>query len=406
MEFGFNREEEKLRDEVRNFLEDEIETGTFRPTCNGWSLGYSPEFSRRVAKKGWIGMCFPTQLGGGGRRQIERFIVYEEMLRYGAPTAYHYFADALVGPLIVAMGTDEQKRELLPKILNGNASFALGVSEPQGAAVDGSIQTYAVEDGDDYVINGQKVWSSHAHHADYYLVLVKTGINVHEESEFSLFLINMGTPGITINPLKIMSGDDPFCEVFLDEVRVSKKWMVGSKGRARETLSVITHAEWGELARVEGFAPLWQVFIQFARDTTRDGIPLINDSAIRSRIAQMEIEREIGRLLCLRVALTIDRGVNPSALEAPTLKVYGGDFQQRQINFIMETLGLHGLLMPSPTMGDLLGSVARWYLYSKGDSIRGGCAERLWSGIAERALGLPSHLGPEDQRPSFIISPK
>ena len=167
MDFRLGEEQEKFRQEVRDFLEEELRQGTFKPACDAWIMGYSPDFTKKVSAKGWIGLTWPKEYGGQGRSYIDRLILTEEMLRYGAPCACHWFADRQIGSAILHYGTEEQKREILPKIMRGEARVGLGMSEPEAGSDLASLQTRAVEDGDDYIIDGQKVWTTGAHFTNY-----------------------------------------------------------------------------------------------------------------------------------------------------------------------------------------------------------------------------------------------
>ena len=177
MDFAFTEEQEKFRQEVRDFLEDEIRQGLWEPTCDAWIMAYDKEFTKRVAQKGWIGLTWPKEYGGQGRSFIDRLILTEEMLRYGAPAACHWFADRQIGGAVLHYGTDEQKAEILPKIIKGEAVVGLGMSEPEAGSDLASLKTKAVEDGDYFVIDGQKVWTSGGSHMNWIYLLARTDPN-------------------------------------------------------------------------------------------------------------------------------------------------------------------------------------------------------------------------------------
>ena len=174
MDFSFTEEQKKFREEVHRFLEGEVRQGLWEPACDAWIQGYNSDFSKRVAQKGWIGLTWPKEYGGQARSPIDRLILTEEMLRFGAPGACHWFADRQVGGGILSFGTEELKKEFLPSIAKGEAYFGVSMSEPGTGSDLASLQTRAVEDGDYYVLNGQKTWTSCAHLAHYFYMVART----------------------------------------------------------------------------------------------------------------------------------------------------------------------------------------------------------------------------------------
>jgi len=246
MDFKFSEEQEKFRQEVRDFLEEELRQGSFEPSCDGWIVGHSPEFTKKVAQKGWIGLIWPKEDGGQGRSYMDKLILTEEMLRYGAPAACHWFADRQIGGSLVAFGSEEQKREWLPKIIQGETYVALGLSEPEAGSDLASLQTRAIEDGDDYVIDGQKVWTSGGSFINCIYLVARTDPEAAKHRGLSEFLFEASLPGITIRPLTDITGEQHFNEVFFDGVRVPKKCLIGEKtGDGTRLLSSLTTREVG-----------------------------------------------------------------------------------------------------------------------------------------------------------------
>ena len=191
MEFGFTKEQEQLREGVRSFLEQELAAESFAARSNQWVEGFSQEFSRKVAQRGWIGMTWPREYGGQGRSYIDRAILMEEMLRYQAPIGYHFLGDRQVGPSLMHFGSDELKKEFLPRIINASVSFCLGFSEPDAGSDLVAVRTNAREEGDYYVINGQKVWTSLAHKADYIWILARTDPEAPKHKALSELIIDL-----------------------------------------------------------------------------------------------------------------------------------------------------------------------------------------------------------------------
>ncbi|GAI29011.1 unnamed protein product, partial [marine sediment metagenome] len=229
MDFKFSEEQERFRQEVRGFLEGEIRQGLWQPSCDAWIQGYLPEFTKRVAERGWIGLAWPKEYGGQGRSNIDRLILTEEMLRYGAPAACHWFADRQIGRAILAYGTEQQRQELLPKIIKGEAYVGLGMSEPEAGSDLASLRTQAVEDGDDYIINGQKMWASCGMFMNYIYLVARTDSEAPKHRGISEFVIATNLPGITITPTMDITGSTAWAEVFFDSVRVPQRYLIGEK---------------------------------------------------------------------------------------------------------------------------------------------------------------------------------
>ncbi len=297
MDFKFSPEQEAFRKEVSDFLEEEIRNGTFQPMCDGWIQGYSPEFTGKMAARGWIGLSWPREYGGQGRSETDRLILTEELLRYGAPAACHWFADRQIGRSIIAHGTEEQKQELLPLILKGEAYIGLGMSEPEAGSDLASLQTRAVEDGDDYIIDGQKMWTSCARYMTHVYLVARTDPDAPKHRGISEFIIDAGLPGISIRPTIDITGSEAWGEVFYDGVRVSKRHLIGEKNRGFYQILNQLDYERAGLERLMGNYPLFEAIIEFTRETERNGIPLCKDPLVRDKLARLQVEFEVGRLL-------------------------------------------------------------------------------------------------------------
>jgi len=389
MDFKFTEEQEAFRQEVRNFLEEELRKGTFEPSCDGWIQGYSPEFTKKVAERGWIGLTWPKEYGGGGRGNIERLILTEEMLRYGAPAACHWFADRQIGRAVVAYGTEEQKSELLPRILKGEAYVGLGMSEPEAGSDLASLKTRAVEDGDYYIIDGQKMWTSCARFMTHVYLVARTDPDAPKHRGISEFIIDAGLPGVTIRPTIDITGSEAWGEVFYDNVRVHKKYLIGEKNRGFYQILNQLDYERAGLERLMGNYPLFDAVIQFTRETEQNGRPLSDDRLIRHKLAQLQVEFEIGRLLTYRVVLVMDEGRAPN-VEAAMAKAYCTTFEQRLASVATEILGLYGQLLAESKWAPILGMAPHSYLGSKGYSLQAGTTEVLKNIVATRGLGLPN----------------
>ncbi|MDO8567862.1 MAG: acyl-CoA dehydrogenase family protein [Dehalococcoidales bacterium] len=389
MDFKFTEEQEKFRKEVRDFLEGEIKAGTFKPACDAWIAVHSPEFAKKVAAKGWIGLTWPKEFGGKGRSHVDRLILTEEMLRYGAPAGSYWFADRQIGSSILKFGTEEQKKELLPKIISGEGSFGLGMSEPEAGSDLASLQTKATEDGDNYIINGQKVWTSGAHFMNYIYLVARTDPTVPKHKGISEFIVATNLPGITIRPLVDITGGLHFNEVFFDAVKVPKKDLIGVKNRGFYQILEQLDYERSGMERLMANFPLFQGLVKYCKDTRRNGKPLCQDPIIRSRLAQLQIDFEVGRLLTYRVASVMEQGKAPN-YEAAMAKAYDTVFEQRLAGAAIEILGLYGQLVEGSKLVPIEGMASYDYLMSQGYSLQAGTTEVLRNVIAQRGLGLPS----------------
>ncbi len=389
MDFKFTEEQEAFRQEVRDFLEEELRQGSFEPSCDAWIQGYSPEFTRKVAAKGWIGLTWPKEYGGQGRSNIDRLILTEEMLRYGAPSACHWFGDRQIGRSIITYGTEEQKRDLLPRILRGEAYVGLGMSEPEAGSDLASLQTRAVEDGDDYIIDGQKMWTSCAGFMNYIYLVARTDPDAPKHRGISEFVFDANLPGITIRPTIDITGSEAWGEVFYDGVRVPKTCLIGEKNRGFYQILNQLDYERAGLERLMGNYPLFDGIVQFTKETKRNGAPLSEDTLIRHKLAQLEIEFEVGRLLTYRVVLVMDEGRAPN-VEAAMAKAYCTTFEQRLASVATEILGLYGQLLAESMWAPILGMAPHSYLGSKGYSLQAGTTEVLKNIVATRGLELPS----------------
>ena len=389
MDFEFSVEHEKFRQEIKDFLEEELRQGTFQPSCDAWIQGYSPEFTKKVAQKGWIGLTWPKEYGGQERSNVDRLILTEEMLRYGAPAACHWFADRQIGGGILRYGTEEQKREILPKIIAGEAYVGLGMSEPEAGSDLASLRTKATEDGDDYIIDGQKMWTSCGMFMNYIYLVARTDSEVPKHRGISEFIFETSLPGITITPTIDITGSTAWAEVFFDGVKVPVKCLIGEKNRGFYQVVNQLDYERAGLERLMGNYPLFEAIVQFTKETKRNDKPLAQETLIRQKLAQLQVEFDIGRLLTYRVVLVIDEGRAPN-VEAAMAKAYSTAFEQHLASIATEILGLYGQLWTESKWAPILGMAPHSFLSSKGYSLQAGSSEVLRNVVATRGLGLPS----------------
>jgi alkylation response protein AidB-like acyl-CoA dehydrogenase len=394
MEFRFSPEEEAFRQEVREFLrqewsEEATEGGAESPLGYGGGRGLDEirRFQKKLAQKGWLTLAWPKEHGGMGASIMKQVIFNEEMAYHRAPQQLGVGPDR-VGPTIILYGTEEQKREHLPRIANAEVIWCQGFSEPGAGSDLASLQTSAVPDGDYFVINGQKIWTSLAHVADWMILLARTDPDAPKHRGISYFLVDMRTPGITVRPLVDMTGRHAFNQVFFDNVRVPRKNLVGELNRGWYVAAATLDFERSGINRVMAGIRLYEELVQYARETERDGRPLMADPTIRHKLAELKIEFEVGRLLAYRVAWIQSQGRIPNQ-EASMSKLFGSELQQRLARAGIEMLGLGGQLRPGSKWAPMAGRIADYYLASVSTTVAAGTSEVMRNIIAMRSLGLP-----------------
>lgn len=383
MEFSFTKKQDQFRIEVREFLDDEYKKGTFEKKSNYFMEESSPEFSRRLAKKGWMGLTWPKEYGGGNRSYIDRAVFMEEILKCQPPIMYHFFGERQIGPSLIHYGTEELKKEFLPKIIKAEISFCLGMSEPDAGSDVAAVSTTAIEENNHFIINGQKTWTTNAHNADYIWLVVLTDPDGPKYKNISEIIVDLKLPGITVRPLYNMIGVHCFNEVFFDNVKVEKKYLVGEKNKGfYQALSQVDYERAG-LERLMQNYPLYESL----QNHVRDNASLSNDPVICDQMAELDTEFEVGRLLCYQVAWVIDQGKIPNR-EAAISKTFCTRFGQKLSNAATQIIGQFGQVMPGYPDTPLKGDVADCYLWSPSYTIQGGTSEILKSVIASRGLGL------------------
>jgi alkylation response protein AidB-like acyl-CoA dehydrogenase len=364
MDFRWPDELEKLRREAEEVA---LRATADLPTKeDSWINGYDREFSKELGERGWLGMTWPKQYGGHERTPIERFVVTEALIEHGAPIAASWFADRQMGPSILAFGTEAQKQQFLPPMTRGESNWSIGMSEPDNGSDLAHLTTKAVIDGDSFVVNGRKVWTSFAATADYMYLICRTDPEAPAHKGLSELIVPMDANGIEVLPITDMTTNRHFCEVVLDEVRVPATNLVGElNGSWRQTMGQLEH-ERGGIDRLVSNKALYRDARQRA-DTSN---PLV-----RQEIAAIESAYKIGRLLVLKGVL----GDGMPGMSAIT-KLFGTEFEQRVADFVGRTLG------PEATLWNRW---SRGMCYAPAYTIMGGTSNVLRNIVGERVLGLP-----------------
>jgi alkylation response protein AidB-like acyl-CoA dehydrogenase len=385
MNFRFTEEEEAFRKEVAEFLDKEftpearaekISTGDMAPGPAG------KVFLHKLGQKGWIGPGWPKQYGGLEYRHMKRFIIVEEMAYRGW---WHPTSAQIMGPVILRYGTEEQKNFFIYKLASGELNIAAGFSEPDAGSDLSNLQLRAVEDGDYFVLNGQKVWNSGFHFSAYTLLAVRTDPDVIPKYKgISLLLVDNTTPGITSRPTYTMG--ERTNEVFFDNVRVPKSCLLGKKNEG-----------WVQLTTALAFERAWTIgdvrrdfdeLVDYCRKTERNGKPLSKDPLVRQKLAQLAIELEVAWLFACRVACMIDKGLVPDH-SASILKVFGSELEQHVAKSGIEILGLYGPLTKESPWAQLNGRMGYIYPDHVRYPISRGTNEIQRTIIAQRGLGMP-----------------
>jgi acyl-CoA dehydrogenase len=363
---------EALRAEVRAFVAEHLAGYPVAKRVRNWQ-GRDPEFSRRLAERGWVGMTWPKRYGGHERSSLERYVVLEELLAAGAPVGAHWVADRQSGPLLMRYAPDTLAPDIVPRITRGEVSFCIGMSEPDSGSDLASIRTRATRTDGGWLINGRKVWTSGAHRADYMIALVRTRDRSEDRhAGMSQFLIDMKTPGFTIRPIRSQLGEHDFNEVTFDDVFVPDEHLIGTEGAGWK--QVVAELAF-ERAGPERFLSSTQLVLEMldAADPT--------DPRQAVAIGRLTAQYATLRQMSLAVALMVARGEDPG-LVASVVKDQGALLEQSMPDIAHELFG--GAIDPDSTLAQAVDYLT---LAVPSFSLRGGTREIL-RGIIAKGLGL------------------
>ncbi len=383
MDFGFSKEEEAFRQQVRDFLNNEVTPQLLEETESG--LGWGPhtwEFIRKLGAKGWLTPTWPKEYGGLALPPIYRFIIHEELNYFGAlPSEALVVGAGVAGPTIMLVGSEEQRKEYLPRIARGEIEFALGYTEPEAGSDLASLQIRADEKEDHYLLNGQKVYNTRCHFAQYHWLAVRTDPNAPKHRGISLFIVDLNSPGITVSPLWTVEGMRTN-EVFYDNVVVPKQNLVGEKNKG--FLYTVTALEFERVLSVGGLNKTLEVLVDYVKK-----VPSLRDnSLVRQKISQIAIDIEVARLFAYRLAWLQTKRVVAS-YEAAASKLFTSELSQRMASAGMDILGLRGLLQRNVNGAPLDGKIEHLCRETLLNTIAGGTSEVMRNIIAARGLELP-----------------
>jgi alkylation response protein AidB-like acyl-CoA dehydrogenase len=367
-------EAEELRLEIRDFLRTELATRTPVEKAESWT-GMDAEFSRKMGQKGWIGMTWPKEHGGHERSSLERYVLMEEMLAAGAPVALHWIADRQSGPLIIRVGTDEQKK-ILPRIAAGECYFCIGMSEPDVGSDLASVRTRAAKVQGGYLVNGTKVWTSFAHKSHYMILFCRTGGAEERHGGVSQFIVDLqNTPSVTIRPIIAMTGEHHFNEVVFQDAFLPDGALLGKEG---DGWNQVTSELAFERSGPERFLSSFQLFAELvnALGTEPSDAGAI---AIGRLTAHMMTLRRLSR----SVAGMLQAGENP-ALQASLVKDLGALVEQEIPEIARNLIDQEPDAKSTQAFASVL---AHTTMHAPSFSLRGGTREIL-RGIIARGLGL------------------
>ena len=358
MDIQFTDHEEAFRQELRDFLAAELPDDWDPLDQYGETPDERHVFTRsmagKLADRGWLTLAWPEEYGGQGRSIMEQVIYREEMSYWNVPgTDLGTGAISWVGPVLMIAGTEDQKREHLPPIARAERYWCTLYSEPGSGSDLASLQTSAVRDGDDYVINGQKIWTSSAHIADWGWLAARTNPDAPKHRGISLFMLDMKSPGVTVKPIVNMADGHDFNEVYFDDVRIPSANLVGQEDRGWYTLAVALDFERSGVGYSATARRTVETLVKYANATERDGIPIGKDPHVRRQLAQRFVETEISRWLSYKVAWMQSQDMLPNA-EASMSKMYGTELTQRVARTGMEILGMAGQLSQGSKWAPLL----------------------------------------------------
>lgn len=391
MDFGFTAEQKSFRQEVRAFLDAELPpdwVGYIAPTTgdyidsgeDGWQV--FKEMARKLGDKGWLSLFWPEKYGGQSRSYVDYLIFSEEIARRGSP-GYNPIAVKMLAPTLIDYGTEEQKERHLKPIANGQELWCEAFSEPEAGSDLASLQTKAAKDGNHFIINGQKTWSTFAGYSDWCCLLARSDPNSRRTKGLSFFLVDLSTPGIDIKPIKNMAGEPHFSQIFFEEVRVPGANIVGQENEGWQVAQAMLGYERTSIEFVAMVQTMIEKLVKYTGAT-----PRIQTANTRDLLARLAIDAEIGRLINYRVAWLHDEGIN-TAWQAAMTKLYSTELFRRAAGAAIQLLGLYGQLDKREDMAPELGWLEHSYLVSFGATIAAGTSEIQKNIIALKGLGLP-----------------
>ncbi|MGE0681108.1 MAG: acyl-CoA dehydrogenase family protein [Candidatus Binatia bacterium] len=389
MDFDYTPQEEAFRQELRAWLEANLLEGyhpaTFLHLDQDARFTIQLNWQKQLHRAGWVGVHWPRAYGGRGATVMEQTIYRQEMVRAQMPEVANFMGIRIAGPTLIHWGTEEQKKRYIPTILNGEEIWCQGYSEPGAGSDIASLQTRAVEEGDGFVINGQKVWTSYAQYARFCLLLARTDPTVPKHKGISCLVVDMQTPGITVRPLRQINGDAEFNEVFFENVHVPKANLIGEKDQGWQVAMTTLMFE---RVTFDVLSPVEAVMQQLI-DAVKPGATAASvDSAVRQQVAHFYTELQAIKYSSLRQLTRQLRG-DPPGPESSLVKLAASELNLRVVQFATALLGPLGQVMSQRDFGIDGGYWTHCALSTHLFTIAGGTSEIQRNILGERVLGLP-----------------
>ena len=398
MDFAYTPEQETLRKELQQFIAENVTPEILAEVEESGLRSRGPqtrELYRKIAERGWIGISWPREYGGQGGSRIDQYIVEEEFGRIGMETG----GAGSGAPAILAAGTEEQKKYFLPGLIRGEISFALGFTEPQAGADLAGLQCRAVRDGDEYVVNGQKMYTTRAHTASHIYLMARTDPDAPRHRGISIFLVPMDTPGITVRPLWTIQNDPPAprCttygdrrtnEVFFEDVRVPASCMLGEENQGWYVGALGLNLDRVGAARYLISVQRDEDIINWVKEHDLDGYGPAQEPAVRDRLAELWIEAQVCRLMTMRSMSLVERGGH-FTYEGSAEKVWAPEHGVRTTETIAQILGPYAQLLNGSEEAIESGVFAHNLLGAFQSGINHGSAQVMRDQVARRGLGLP-----------------
>jgi alkylation response protein AidB-like acyl-CoA dehydrogenase len=410
MDLNYPPEAEAFRSQIRDWLVENLPTGWGEPDFHLTQQerkDFNDEWVKKLFEGGWICASWPKEYGGKGLSLIEQVVLNEEFAKLDAPLRADFFGDTLVGPTILQWGTEEQKKTFLPKILDGSYAWCQGFSEPDAGSDLASLKTRAVLDGDEWVINGQKVWTTQAQYADYVFLLARTNPDAPKHKGISYLLVPMKQPGIEVRPIKQPDGTAEFNEVFFTDARCPKENVVGGVDNGWSVAMTTLGFERGASSTTghRRFQKELDVIIKEARKSGR-----LSDPLVRQTLAKAWTKVKIMQINGYRSLTDALNGTHDSIALSATNKMFWSEYHRETLNAAIDILGLEGLILngtgdqePDPSEGAIghrgnadypVNPLQASFFFSRSETIWGGTAEIQRNIVGERVLGLPKEPKP------------
>ena len=391
MDFKFTKQQENFRQEVRAFLNKELPSGwvdyigtTIDDAVvhreDGWQV--FKDMAHKLGEKGWLSLFWPKEYGGQSCSFVDYLIFLEELAHRGSP-GYNAVGVKMLAPTLFRYGTEEQKARHFKLIASGEEFWCEGFTEPDAGSDLASLQTRAVKDNNDYIINGQKTWSTFANYSDWCCLLARTDPYLKRHQGISFFLVDLSTPGVTVRPINNMEGEPDFSEIFFEDVRVPKENLVGGENEGWRVVQTMLSYERIAIAPVAVVQSLIERIVKYIKAN-----PQRQWENSRQTLAQLKVEAQIGRLICYRLAWLHDKGM-ATAYAAAVSRLYSTELLKRAASVAIELLGLYGQLDKGDSRAPLHGWFKHLYLSSIGVTIAAGTSEILKNIIANSGLRLP-----------------